>query len=199
MPLAGIASILLIGVAWRALLQRRRYGTWGFVRSGLTEPAQVARAGGFFLVFGGLAGQALNAARRPDALHVTWLPSQGALILSVVGAVVLIGGLALLVAAQLDMGASWRIGIDERTTPGLIDTGLFRFCRNPIYLALLVIVTGCVVLLPTLISLLMWMGAYLVIRLQIGAEEAYLRRSYGEAYHAYAHRVGRLLPGIGRL
>jgi protein-S-isoprenylcysteine O-methyltransferase Ste14 len=199
MPLAGILSILLIGVAGRALLQRRRYGTWGFVRAGLSEPAQAARAAGFFVVFAVLAAQAFHAAMNPAGVHLAiWLPPQGALILLIVGAIVLMAGLALLVVAQVQMGASWRIGIDEKATPGLIDTGLFRFCRNPIYLALLVIVAGYVALLPTPISLLMWVGAYLVIRLQIRAEEAYLRRIYGDAYHVYAHRVGRLLPGIGR-
>jgi protein-S-isoprenylcysteine O-methyltransferase Ste14 len=200
MPLAGILSILLIGVAWRALLQRTRYGTWGFVRSALSEPAQAARAAGFFVVFALLAAQAFQAAVNPAGFYVpTWLPSEGALILSIVGAIVLTDGFALLVVAQLQMGASWRIGIDEGATPGLIDTGLFRFCRNPIYLGLLVIIAGYVALLPTPISLLMWVGAYRVIQLQIRAEEAYLRRVYGDAYHAYAHRVGRLLPNIGRL
>jgi protein-S-isoprenylcysteine O-methyltransferase Ste14 len=147
-----------------------------------------------------LAAQAFQAAMNPAGFHLpTWLQPEGALILSIAGAILLIGGLVLLVAAQLEMGSSWRIGIDEGATPGLIDTGLFRFCRNPIYLGLLVIIAGYVALLPTPISLLMWVGAYLVIRLQIRAEEAYLRRIYGDTYHAYAHRVGRLLPSIGRL
>ena len=30
-------------------------------------------------------------------------------------------------------------------------------------------------------------------------EEPYLRRAHGEAYRAYAARVGRFLPRIGRL
>jgi len=199
-PFAGIISVLLIGVIGRALVQRMRYGTLGIVRFDLKAPAQAARAAGFVLFFGVLAVQALDAARRPaGARAAAWLPPEGALALSIAGAIVLVGGLGLLVAAQLQMGASWRIGIDENAKPGLIDGGLFRFCRNPIYLALLVIVAGYVAMLPTLLSLLMWVGAYLSVRLQIRAEEAYLRRSYGEAYQAYARRVGRLLPYLGRL
>ena len=128
-----------------------------------------------------------------------FVPLAGILSILLAGAIILIAGLVLLVVAQLQMGSSWRIGIDEGATPGLIDTGLFRFCRNPIYLGLLVIIAGYVALLPTPISLLMWVGAYFVIRQQIRAEETYLRRIYGDAYHAYAHRVGRLLPNIGRL
>ena len=199
-PLAGIVSLLLIGVIWRALVQRRRYGTSRIVRLDLRDPAQAARAAGFILFFGVLAVQAFDAARKPAGLRAaTWLPSEGVLALSTAGAIILVGGLVLLVAAQLQMGASWRIGIDEKSRPGLIDTGLFRFCRNPIYLALLVIVAGYVVMLPTPLSALMWVGAHLSVRLQIHAEEAYLRRSYGEAYEAYARRVGRLLPYLGRL
>jgi protein-S-isoprenylcysteine O-methyltransferase Ste14 len=199
-PLAGIVSVLLIGVIWRALVQRRRYGTLGIVRFDLKEPAQAARAAGFILFFGVLAVQAFLAARKPAGVRAaTWLPPEGVVALSIAGAIVLVGGLALLVAAQLQMGASWRIGIDENAKPGLIDSGLFRFCRNPIYLALLVIVAGYVAMLPTPLSVLMWVGAYLSVRLEIHAEEAYLRRSYGEAYQAYARRVGRLLPYLGRL
>lgn len=199
LPLVGILTILLIGVAGRALLQRRRYGTWEFVRAGLIEPVQTARAAGFFVVFGVLGVQAFLAAINPARVYGTWLPPQAAVTLSAIGAIILIGGLALLVVAQLQMGASWRIGIDERANPGLVDTGLFRFCRNPIYLALLVIITGYIAMVPTPISILMWVSAYLMIRLQIHAEEAYLRRSYGEAYDAYVRRVGRLLPYLGRL
>ena len=194
-PFAGIISVLLIGVFWRALMQLRRYGTLGIVRFDLKEPAQAARAAGFILFFAVLGVQALDAARKPTVIHVArWLPSKSALALSIAGAIILASGLVLLVAAQLQMGASWRIGIDENAKPGLIDTGLFRFCRNPIYLALLVIIAGYVAMLPTPLSLLMWVGAYLSVRLQIHAEEAYLRRSYGEAYEAYARQVGRLVP-----
>jgi protein-S-isoprenylcysteine O-methyltransferase Ste14 len=40
----------------------------------------------------------------------------------------------------------------------------------------------------------------LALELQVRAvEEPYLIRSHGDAYRAYAARVGRFLPGIGRL
>ena len=43
----------------------------------------------------------------------------------------------LTVLAQLQMGASWRVGIDDRPTE-LVTGGLFRVVRNPIFTALLV-------------------------------------------------------------
>ena len=108
-------------------------------------------------------------------------------------------GLILLVAAQLHLGAAWRIGIEEGARPGLVTGGLYRFCRNPIFLALLVFVSGYVMLLPTRLSLALLLGACIGVRLQVAAEEAYLLAAYGETYRDYARRVGRFLPGAGRL
>ena len=198
LPLAAILSVFFVGVIGRALLQRARYGNWGIVRGGLGEPAQAVRAAGLGVVFALLGVQGFARAARPVAVDAdSWLPPQAALTLATAGAIVLLGGFLLFVTAQWQMGASWRIGIDENAKPGLVESGLFRFSRNPIYLALLVIVTGYLALLPTLWSLLLWCAAHLMVRLQIAAEESYLRLCYGEAYETYARRVGRLLPCFG--
>lgn len=115
------------------------------------------------------------------------------------GTVLLFGGIVFLVLAQLDLGASWRIGIEEGTPPGLVTGGFYRFCRNPIYLAILVTLSGYALLLPTRLSLVLLAGAFIGFRQQAVTEEAYLLQTYGDAYRGYARRVGRFLPGIGRL
>jgi len=102
------------------------------------------------------------------------------------------------VVAQLNLGASWRIGIDEDSRPGLVTSGLYHFCRNPIFFAILIMLTGYTVLLPTRLSLVLLIGAFIGIRQQVLTEEAYLHRTYGDDYRAYARRVGRFVPGIGR-
>ena len=111
----------------------------------------------------------------------------------------LFGGVVFLVTSQLSLGASWRIGIEEGARPGLVTDGIYAFCRNPIYLAMLITIAGYAVLIPTRLSLVMLVGAFIGIRRQVFAEEAYLVRTYGDAFRAYASRVGRFLPGIGRI
>ena len=37
------------------------------------------------------------------------------------------------------------------------------------------------------------------MRAQIAGEEAYLFATYGDAFSDYARRVGRLVPGVGKL
>jgi protein-S-isoprenylcysteine O-methyltransferase Ste14 len=199
LPLVGVLLLVAIVFVWRPWLQRRRHGTWGILLFKSGGPAQKARDSMAVVLFALLIGQALAAAARPEMLPLAqadWRSPPG--IRHVLGAVLLFGGLLLLVAAQLNLGASWRIGIDEGAKPGLITGGLYAFCRNPIFLALLVILAGYTLLLPTFLSAAMLAGAYVAIRQQIAEEESYLVRTYGEPYREYARRVGRLLPGIGK-
>jgi len=146
-----------------------------------------------------LVGQAVTAAAWPKSLarlDSTYHPA--AAIWQATGTVLLFGGIALLVIAQLNLGASWRIGIEEGSSPGLVTSGFYRVCRNPIFFAILIMLTGYTVLLPTRLSLALLVGAFIGIRQQVLTEEAYLHRTYGDDYRAYARRVGRFVPGIGR-
>jgi protein-S-isoprenylcysteine O-methyltransferase Ste14 len=104
-----------------------------------------------------------------------------------------------MVLAQLHLGASWRIGIDEGACPGLVTGGLYRFCRNPIFFGMFLAVAGLAVLQPTWLSAVAVVGAVAAVRAQVLEEESYLLTTYGDAYRAYARRVGRFAPGLGRL
>ena len=200
LPLAGVLLLAAIVFVWRPWLQRRRHGHSGIFLFRSGDRLQKVRDSMLLVMFVLLAGQALAAAVRPEMLPLAEADLRSASgIRHGLGAVLLFVGLLLLVAAQLNLGASWRIGIEEGARPGLVTAGLYRLTRNPIFLALLVILAGYTLLLPTLLSALMLAGGYMAIRQQIAEEESYLVRAYGQAYRDYARRVGRLLPGIGKL
>lgn len=199
-PLGGVLATLAIAFVWRPWLQRHRYGTHGILLFRSREPAQHARDAFVVALFALLLAQAIIGALAPESLSLAQADRRAHATVRVgLGALLMITGIVLLVAAQLQLGASWRIGIDVAAKPGLVTSGLYAFSRNPIFLALLVIVAGYMLLIPTLLSAALLAGSYIGTRLQIGAEEAYLARSYGDQYRAYARRVGRLVPGIGRL
>jgi protein-S-isoprenylcysteine O-methyltransferase Ste14 len=199
LPLAGVSLLCVVAFIWRPRLQLRRHGTRGIVVFQPGNRAQFVRecCGVLLLVL--LLGQAIAAAWWPETLSPLGAEREWIEVQRLTGAVLLFGGIALLAAAQLDLGASWRIGIEEGASPGLVTGGLYRFCRNPIFLALIVIVAGYALLLPTRLSLILFVGAYIGVRQQVSAEEAYLLRTYGDIFRDYARRVGRFLPGIGRL
>lgn len=198
-PLIG-AVLFVASLCWRAWLHNRRYGSFGIMLFRSGRKKQNVRDGLLVVLLLLVLGQAIAAAVRPESLTslgaIDWPASA---IWQPIGAVLLFGGLILLILAQINLGASWRVGIEEAARPGLVITGLYRICRNPIFLAMFVTLTGYTLLLPTWLSLAMLVGAFVGIRQQAIEEEAYLLRTYGDDYHAYARRVGRFLPGVGRL
>ena len=200
LPLVGIVLFFAIGVVWRAWLQYRRTGNAGVILYSPGPLGQHLRHLLFVALLLTLAVQPIIFAASPASLAGAFLlppPEAGALLF--IGALLLFGGTAFMVAAQLRLGASWRVGIDEGASPGLVTAGLYQLCRNPIFLGMFITLAGLMVLLPTWISLAVFVGTIVSIRSQVLAEEAYLTSTYGDSYQGYAGRVGRFLPCIGRL
>jgi protein-S-isoprenylcysteine O-methyltransferase Ste14 len=198
-PLAGLVLLIVIAFCLRPLLQFRRHGSFGIFLFRSGNNAQHVRDALLILLFALLLGQAIAAVLPPsvDLLVAEHRPVHEAL--QVVGAALMLCGIGLLAVAQLHLGASWRIGIEAGAKPGLVTSGLYRYSRNPIYLGLLMMMVGYASLLPTVLSAVLLVGTYIGMRAQIAGEEAYLVRTYGEAFRDYARRVGRLLPGVGKL
>ena len=200
LPLGGVLATLAIVFLWRPWLQRRRYGSAGILLFRTGGTAQRVRDAFAVALFVLLLAQSLLAALAPESLPLAQADRRAqATARLALGVLLMLAGLVVLVAAQLELGASWRIGIDQSARPGLVTSGLYACSRNPIFLALLMIVAGYMLLIPTVLSAALLAGAWVGTHWQIAAEEVYLLRTYGGRYRVYARRVGRLVPGIGRL
>jgi len=116
------------------------------------------------------------------------------------GAVAAVVGILARTAAQLDMGTSWRAGVDSAERTELVTTGLFRQTRNPIYTFAALFYGGLAMMVPNLLAFTALAFQLAGIELQVRlVEEPYLLAMHGQTYQSYAARVGRFLPGIGRL
>ena len=200
LPLIAVLVFYGLGFGWRTWVQLRRYGSSGIVLFRSGRPGQHLREALFVVLAVALLAEAALAAVAPRRLPglVPLAPATAA-VLRATGTVMVLGATALMLTAQLDLGASWRVGIDQGARPGLVTGGLYRYSRNPIYVAMLAALLGFALLLPSWISLGLLIGAGLGIRRHVRDEEAYLARTYGEEYRSYAARVGRFVPGVGRL
>ena len=79
-------------------------------------------------------------------------------------------------------------------TTTIVDTGPYRFTRNPIYLAMVLGLIGLAIAFNTLWLLLVAVPFALVIRYGVIArEEAYLERKFGDVYRRYRSGVRRWL------
>jgi protein-S-isoprenylcysteine O-methyltransferase Ste14 len=109
-------------------------------------------------------------------------------------------GLAGTLLAQLAMGDSWRIGVDESERTELVTVGAFAVMRNLIFAAMIPTSLGIVLLVPNVVALVAFVTLVGALELQVHlVEEPYLLRTHEERYLAYASRVGRFVPGVGKL
>ena len=137
------------------------------------------------ILLGVLAERLVPLNLLPEAAHAY---ARGA------GVVVVLGGLSLFATALRQFR---RADIDVRPwmpTSGIMDTGLYGWTRNPIYLAFATIHLGAAFLVPSAWVVLTLIPATLVIRFYVIArEERYLEATFGEAYVRYKSRVRRWL------
>lgn len=121
-------------------------------------------------------------------MPISWLNSS---VFVVVGLVLLALALIWVLVAQIQMGDSWRIGIDEKTASPLVKSGLFGISRNPIFLGMSVMLVGMLLTLPTAATLMVTILGIILIHIQVRLEEPFLLEKYGDAYRDYQKRVRR--------
>jgi protein-S-isoprenylcysteine O-methyltransferase Ste14 len=116
------------------------------------------------------------------------------------GVAIFLAGLVATVYAQVAMGESWRIGVDDQERTALVTSGPFAVVRNPIFAAMLPATLGLTLLVPNLVAFVGLAALWIALEIQVRlVEEPYLLRQHGDAYRNYAARVGRFVPGLGRL
>jgi protein-S-isoprenylcysteine O-methyltransferase Ste14 len=107
-------------------------------------------------------------------------------------------GFAATLYAQLDMGESWRVGVDTTETTTLVRTGTFALVRNPIFTAMAVFVLGETLLAPNPVAIAVFLVFVTAVEISVRTvEEPYLRRVHGDDYRDYTASVGRFVPGLG--
>jgi protein-S-isoprenylcysteine O-methyltransferase Ste14 len=108
----------------------------------------------------------------------------------------------IVIGVSLYLSCVWVFAVVGRGTPGLWDaprrfvaTGPYRWVRNPIYIAALLIVCGEAWLFLSA-ALLLYAGGLAVAchLLVIGYEEPRLRARFGEQQEAYRRTVSRWIP-----
>ncbi len=192
------------------------YGVFGALAFGLRSALQYIRTGstgfgGFSGTPGSLewwAGRGFTLAlvavlMAPVADLAGWFPRLGILdeeIIAYSGLALSIVGTALVLVAQMTMGDSWRIGVDEDERTALVTHGVFSLIRNPIFTSMFVVVAGLGLMVPNVLSAAGLVALIAAVEAQVRlVEEPYLIQSHGMEYRAYASTAGRFVPYVGRL
>jgi protein-S-isoprenylcysteine O-methyltransferase Ste14 len=123
-------------------------------------------------------------------LPISWLELKW---IQWIGITLLFVSLAWTVMAQAEMGESWRIGIDTEHKTPLVQTGVFKLSRNPIFLGLILTLCGVFLAIPNALTLLSLVLGIVVINIQVRLEEEYLMNSHSDDYLLYRRQVRRWL------
>jgi protein-S-isoprenylcysteine O-methyltransferase Ste14 len=195
--LAFLAIFGALAVGLRAYVQYRRTGSPGV--SGVSgAPGSAEWTGGMLFVLAWMLLVTAAVLASEDVLDPLEALDSG--IVQAAGFALFWAGLAATLFAQFAMGDSWRIGVQESDRTQLVTGGVFGLVRNPIYSGMIPAFLGVALLVPSALALLAF--ALLVAGLEIQTrlvEEPYLLKVHGLAYAEYSARVGRFVPGVGRL
>ncbi|MFI6229074.1 methyltransferase family protein [Micromonospora echinospora] len=187
---------LLLAFGWRTLTQWRSTGDTG-LRLDAGPPGTLRWWAKLLFVAALLLGFAGPVAALAG---LSPLPGLDHRALHVVGLLLTVAGIGAALAAQLAMGSSWRIGVDPTEHTNLVTGGPFALARNPIFTAMAATTLGLALMVPNAVALAAWLVLVLALQLQVRAvEEPYLTSVHGADYVRYAARVGRFLPGLGRI
>jgi protein-S-isoprenylcysteine O-methyltransferase Ste14 len=118
-----------------------------------------------------------------------------ALSLGVVGALVVLGGLAFAVWARVHLGRNWGMPMTQKDEPELITSGPYGLVRHPIYTGLLVAVVGTG-LAVNLIALLVAVVLAVYFWRAATVEERNLGITFPRAYPAYRAKTKMLIPFV---
>ena len=101
-------------------------------------------------------------------------------------------GIIITLVAQMQMGRSWRIGVDQDERTELMVGGLYSKSRNPIYFGILLYWLALSMCFPHAAmwacAVVCWVSIELIVR---KIEEPYLRRVHGEAFENYCRGTNR--------
>jgi protein-S-isoprenylcysteine O-methyltransferase Ste14 len=107
------------------------------------------------------------------------------------GAICALAGTIILILAQHQMGAAWRVGVREGDAPHVVANGLYRHSRNPIYLGMVMLAFGTALMAGNWWAWAALFGFVAACHFTVLGEEAHLTSALGEDYAAFRRKVPR--------
>jgi protein-S-isoprenylcysteine O-methyltransferase Ste14 len=123
------------------------------------------------------------------ALPLAFFPGRSA---QITGGLIVVPGFLIGGSGIIEMRRAHTSPDPREPTMALVEKGIFRYTRNPLYLSMFVFFLGIAVFLDVLWLILLFPMLFFVVeRGTVKPEELYLERKFGETYSQYRERVPR--------
>lgn len=138
------------------------------------------------IALGGLIPLVIQSVRTPDAYLFARSLIAG---ISTTGI-----GLVFLYFAFKAFDVAEFLGIKAEAKPELVQIGMYRYVRHPLYFAMIILILGLFLLLPTQKMGLVLLISYVYILVGYRLEERKLVAVFGQEYTSYQNRVKAIIP-----
>lgn len=123
--------------------------------------------------------------------HLGLMPTLMHPFILISGLVLLTAGFAVTAGVHCKLGTIWRSGVDPRGPVRLIQTGLYRYSRNPMFVFVALAQLGFFLALPSAFTLVCLVIGWITLYRQALVEERHLEQAFTQEYRHYKTRVRR--------
>lgn len=121
-----------------------------------------------------------------------FIPKSNTLLL--VALFVLLLGFTLGIFSSINLGKSWRVGVSTDMNTVLVQSGIYKFIRNPYFLSYCFILVSVILAFPNILIVSISVIALFFIHKMILAEEAHLFKVHGATYIEFKKKTWRYFP-----
>jgi protein-S-isoprenylcysteine O-methyltransferase Ste14 len=123
---------------------------------------------------------------RPFVPAVAWL-----------GAATTAAALWVFRRSHVDLGRNWSISLEVREQHALVQTGIYRLVRHPMYSSFFLLGVAQLLLLANWFAGLAGVvGAGVLFAFRVRREEQMMLESFGDAYRSYMTQTKRIVPWV---
>jgi protein-S-isoprenylcysteine O-methyltransferase Ste14 len=108
-----------------------------------------------------------------------------------IGLVIALLGVVVFITAMVTMRDSWRVGIDNTQKTKIINTGIYKYSRNPAFVGFDLFYIGIAIAFSNTFNLIFACCSILLLHLQILEEEKFLPTVFGKEYLDYKKKTRR--------
>ncbi len=117
------------------------------------------------------------------------------LFIKLVGIILTVSGIIILLLGMLQLNKNLSPFPTPRSNSELVQTGLYKFIRHPIYTGILLSFSGFGLYSESVFRLIITLLLYVLFIVKTGYEEEQLTKRYN-GYASYRKRTGRFFPKI---
>lgn len=114
----------------------------------------------------------------------------------IIGLLFCIAGAIIACLARHSLGNNWSLSVQQKKNHELIQNGLYKIVRHPIYTGLLLLFTGNAIIVGDYRGIIAVAIVFISFWFKLMKEEKILISLFGDQYIAYKHKTKAIIPFI---